>query len=130
MVTIQLMKGKAPRKHCLHKKKQPRFYWSCTSVVMKDAIPLTPPSTWAEGTLFPNENKDISQLEIYYRSHYKKLKKKHRDHNSAKSQFVDSFELIMKINANISRLLKCAVKCLVSLLVPFRYMTNSLTYWK
>ena len=39
------MKGKALRKHSLQ---QPRFYWSCSSVVMNDATPLTPPSAWAE----------------------------------------------------------------------------------
>jgi len=44
---IKLMKGKALRKHSLHEKQQPRFYWSCSSVVMNDATPLTPPSAWA-----------------------------------------------------------------------------------
>jgi len=29
-------------------KRQSRFYWSCSSVVMNDATPLTPPSAWAE----------------------------------------------------------------------------------
>ena len=29
------------------RKQQPRFYWSCSSVVMNDATPLTPPSAWA-----------------------------------------------------------------------------------
>ena len=29
-------------------KQQPRFYWSCSSIVMNDATPLTPPSAWAE----------------------------------------------------------------------------------
>jgi len=41
-VKFQLRKGKAPRKHSLHGKKQPRFYWSCSSTVIKDATPLTP----------------------------------------------------------------------------------------
>jgi len=27
---------------------QPRFYWRFSSMVMKDATPLTPPSAWAE----------------------------------------------------------------------------------
>jgi len=30
------------------RKQQPRFYWSCSSVVMNDATLLTPPSAWAE----------------------------------------------------------------------------------
>ena len=30
------------------RKQQPLFYWSCSSVVMNDATPLTPPSAWAE----------------------------------------------------------------------------------
>ena len=29
-------------------KQQPRFYWSCSSLVMNNATPLTPPSAWAE----------------------------------------------------------------------------------
>jgi len=29
-------------------KKQPRFYWRCSSVVMKGATPLTLPSAWTE----------------------------------------------------------------------------------
>jgi len=28
------------------RKQQPRFYWSCSSVVMNDATPPTPPSAW------------------------------------------------------------------------------------
>ena len=30
------------------RKQQPRFYWSCSSVIMNDATPLTPPIAWAE----------------------------------------------------------------------------------
>ena len=30
------------------RKHQPRCYWSCSSIVMNDATPLTPPSAWAE----------------------------------------------------------------------------------
>jgi len=39
----KLMKGKAFRKQSLHgkTKQQPRFYWNCSSVEMKDATPLT-----------------------------------------------------------------------------------------
>jgi len=43
IIIIKLRKGKALKKHSMHGKKQPWFYWSCSSVVMKDAAPLTPP---------------------------------------------------------------------------------------
>jgi len=39
---IKLRKWKALRKHSLHGGKQPWFYWSCLSVVMKYATPLRP----------------------------------------------------------------------------------------
>jgi len=46
--TVELMKGKYLRKHSLHEKTAASVYWSCSSVVMHDATPLTPPSAWAE----------------------------------------------------------------------------------
>ena len=45
---IKLMKGKALKSIACTRKQQHRFYWSCSSVVMNDATPLTPPSAWAE----------------------------------------------------------------------------------
>ena len=30
------------RKHSLHGEKQPRVYWSCSSIIMQDCTPLTP----------------------------------------------------------------------------------------
>jgi len=44
----KLMKGKASGSIACTRKQQPRFYWSCSSVVMNYATPLTPPSAWAE----------------------------------------------------------------------------------
>ena len=44
IVKIRPVKGKALRKHSLHGEKQPRFYRSCSSVVIKDSILMTPPS--------------------------------------------------------------------------------------
>jgi len=41
-------KGKPSGSIACTRKQQPRFYWSCSSVVMNDATPLTPPSAWAE----------------------------------------------------------------------------------
>jgi len=41
---IKLMKGTALRQHSLHEKKLPRFYWSWSSMVMKDTTALTPPA--------------------------------------------------------------------------------------
>jgi len=41
-------KGKPPGSIACTRKRQPRFYWSCSSVVMNDATPLTPPNAWAE----------------------------------------------------------------------------------
>ena len=45
---MKMMKGKALRNIACTRKQQPRFYWSCSSVVMNDATPLTLPSAWAE----------------------------------------------------------------------------------
>jgi len=39
---IKLMKGKATGSIACTRKQQPRFYWSCSSVVKNDATPLTP----------------------------------------------------------------------------------------
>jgi len=58
--SIKLMEGKAPRKHSQHGEKQHRFYWSCTSVVMKDATLMTLTSAWAK--LFPNINNIQSMI--------------------------------------------------------------------
>jgi len=41
-------KGKPSGSIACTRKQQPRFYWSCSSVVMNDATPLTPTSAWAE----------------------------------------------------------------------------------
>jgi len=42
-------KGKPSGTIACTRKEQPRFYWSCSSVVMNNATPLTPPSSaWAE----------------------------------------------------------------------------------
>jgi len=41
-------KGKPSGSIACTRKQQPRFYWSCSSVVMNDATPLTPPRAWAE----------------------------------------------------------------------------------
>jgi len=41
-------KGKPPGSIACTRKQQPQFYWSRSSLVMNDAIPLTPPSAWAE----------------------------------------------------------------------------------
>ena len=41
-------KGKPSGSIACTRKQQPLFYWSCSSVVMNDATPLTPPSAWAE----------------------------------------------------------------------------------
>jgi len=43
-ISIELMKGKALRKHSLHDKTAASGFLSCSSVVMNDATPLTPPS--------------------------------------------------------------------------------------
>jgi len=40
-------KGKPSGSTACTRKQQPRFYWNCSSVVMNDATPLTPPSAWA-----------------------------------------------------------------------------------
>ena len=45
---INWWKGKPSGSIACTRKQQPRFYWSCSSVVMNDATPLTPPSAWAE----------------------------------------------------------------------------------
>jgi len=50
-ITLRLSnwwKGKPSGSIACTRKQQPRFYWSCSSVVMNDATPLTPPSAWAE----------------------------------------------------------------------------------
>jgi len=47
-VIINWWKGKPSGSIACTRKQQPRFYWSCSSVVMNDATPLTPPSAWAE----------------------------------------------------------------------------------
>jgi len=39
------------------RKQQPRFYWSCSSVVMNDATPLTPRSAWASISFFSMLNR-------------------------------------------------------------------------
>jgi len=44
----KLMKGKDPRKHSLHEKTAASVFLSCSSVVVNDATPLTPPSACAE----------------------------------------------------------------------------------
>jgi len=41
-------KEKPPGSIAGTRKQQPWFYWSCSSVVMIDATPLTPHSAWAE----------------------------------------------------------------------------------
>jgi len=46
------MKEKALRKHST-RKQQPRFYWSCSSVLMNIATPLTSPSAWADNWCLP-----------------------------------------------------------------------------
>jgi len=43
-VVIELRKGKATRKHSMYGKTTALVFLSCSSVVMKDATPLTPPS--------------------------------------------------------------------------------------
>jgi len=45
---INWWKGKPSESIACTRTQQPRFYWSCSSVVMNDATPLTPPSAWAE----------------------------------------------------------------------------------
>jgi len=40
-------KGKPSWSIACTRKQQPRFYWSCSSVVMNDVTPLTPPSAWS-----------------------------------------------------------------------------------
>jgi len=45
---INWWKGKPPGSIACTRKQQARFFWSCSSVVMNDATPLTPPSAWAE----------------------------------------------------------------------------------
>ena len=48
-VFLNWWKGKPSGSKACTRKQQPRFYWSCSSVVMNDdATPLTPPSAWAE----------------------------------------------------------------------------------
>jgi len=47
-VQLNWWKGKPSGSIACTRKLQPRFYWSCSSVVMNDATPLTPPSAWAE----------------------------------------------------------------------------------
>ena len=41
-------KGKPSGNIACTRKQQPRFYWSCSSVVMNDATPPTPPCAWVE----------------------------------------------------------------------------------
>jgi len=45
---LNWLKGKPLGSIAFTRTQQPRFYWSCSSVVMNDATPLTPPSAWAE----------------------------------------------------------------------------------
>ena len=47
-IILNWWKGKPSGSIACTRKQQPRFYWSCSSVVMNDATPLTPPSAWAE----------------------------------------------------------------------------------
>ena len=54
---IQLTKKPSGSITCT--KKEPRFYWSCSSVE-RDATPLTPPSAWA--LFFPNVNNTQSMI--------------------------------------------------------------------
>jgi len=48
MWELNWWKGKPSGSIACTRKQQPRFYWSCSSVVMNDATPLTTPSAWAE----------------------------------------------------------------------------------
>ena len=47
-LNLNWWKGKPSGSKVCTRKQQPRFYWSCSSVVMNDDTPLTPPSAWAE----------------------------------------------------------------------------------
>ena len=47
-LVLNWWKGKPSGSIACKKKQQPRLYWSCSSVAMNDATPLTPPSAWAE----------------------------------------------------------------------------------
>jgi len=47
MYQLNWWKGKPSESKACTRKQQPRFYWSCSSVVMNDATSLTPPSAWA-----------------------------------------------------------------------------------
>jgi len=47
-ITLNWWKGKPSGSIACTWKQQPWFYLSCSSVVMNDATPLTPPSAWAE----------------------------------------------------------------------------------
>jgi len=49
---IKLMKGNPSRSIACTRKQQPRFYWSCSSVVMNDVAPLTPPSAHEQNSIF------------------------------------------------------------------------------
>jgi len=46
--TLNWWKGQPSGSIACTRNQQPRVYWSCASVVMNDATPLTPPSAWAE----------------------------------------------------------------------------------
>ena len=48
ILILNWWKGKPSGSIACTRKQQPRFYWSCSSVLMNDATPLTPPSAWAE----------------------------------------------------------------------------------
>jgi len=52
-VQLNWWKGKPSGSIACTRKQQPRFYWSCSSVVMNDATPLTPPSLLIRGSGFP-----------------------------------------------------------------------------
>jgi len=60
-VEINWWKEKPSGSKVFTEKQQSRFYWSCLSVVMKDATPLTPPSVWAE-LFFSNVNNIQSMI--------------------------------------------------------------------
>ena len=47
-ILLNWWKGKPSGSISCTRKQQPRFYWSCSSVEMHNATPLTPPSAWAE----------------------------------------------------------------------------------
>jgi len=63
-------KGKPSGSIACTRKQQPRFYWSCSSVVMNNATPLTPPSARAELYFQISIRRRTHRLILFYKMYH------------------------------------------------------------